>query len=161
MVRKYQNTTQYPYEPASANASGSLQTALSKVTRHPTTARARRVSPRVTSDRVLTLMGSNPGSTSQNDFGRFAGSFGHQLRGPTTRPGPSTRTHRDLSSSLRLRVTSRVGSQICPSAPHTPLPGMPWAFLLHPSGHGTTSQVVPRYTELRIQQTVRLFNVFA
>src|ERR1017187_3929552 len=48
MVRKYQNTIKNPYEPASAaNASGSLQTALSKLARKSSvTPSCKRIGPR-------------------------------------------------------------------------------------------------------------------
>src|SRR5215472_15291211 len=60
MVRKYRNTIQNPYAVASAaNASGSLQTALSKVTRHSAIAHTRSVYRRVTSDRDLTFRDHN------------------------------------------------------------------------------------------------------
>src|SRR5215469_15615418 len=57
MVRKYQNTIQNPYTAASAaDASGSLQTALSKVTWPRAIHHVSAVLRRVTSDRGLTFL---------------------------------------------------------------------------------------------------------
>src|SRR5438128_1393364 len=63
---RHQLTIQIPYDAASAaNASGFLQTALSKVTRPSAIAHTQNLSRRVTSDRVLTYPGTfRPSGTS-------------------------------------------------------------------------------------------------